>query len=358
MKILLYISTIGGGGAARVLVNLANYLVKANYQVIFITNFSDENEYLLDEKIKRLSLEKTESTQNRLFKNISRIYKLRRLIRQEKPQVSLSFMGENNFRLLLSTFGLASKTIISVRNDPKQEYKGVMGYLVGKFLFRLADGVVFQTKEAQAWFPKSIQKKSTVIFNAVQDSFYRTNRSPHPQHIITCGRLNLQKNHALLIRAFARIASKYPQENLLIYGKGILEDKLHLLISKLHLEKRVYLMGLNTNIEQVLAQGKIFVLSSDFEGLPNALMEALALGVPSISTDCPCGGPRELIKQQENGLLVPCNNEEALAQALEKLLLNPQKTAKMGEKARRAARIFRPELIFKQWQEFIFREKV
>jgi len=353
MKLLFYISTTRGGGAARVLVNLANHLAQLQHQIIFVTNFPDANEYPLIEKVKRFSVEKQESTQNRLLKNISRIHKLRRIIQQEKPQACLAFMGENNFRLLVSTLGIPTKSFVSVRNDPKKEYRGLLGYLIGKFLFRLADGVVFQTQEAQAWFPICVQKKSTVIFNPVQSSFYQVKRAGHPQHIVTCGRLNPQKNQALLIRAFAKIADKYPQENLLIYGKGELEDKLCQLIEDLHLQKRIYLMGLTTCVEDVLANAKLFVLSSDYEGMPNALMEALAAGVPSISTDCPCGGPHELIAPGQNGLLVPCNDENAMAEAMDKILSSSQRAEQMGQCARKSAQAYMPEVIMKQWETFI-----
>ena len=222
----------------------------------------------------------------------------------------------------------------------------------------MVDGIVFQTPEAQAWFPKSIQNKSTIIANLVAEKFYQVKRSQRPQHIVSCGRLHRQKNHTLLIRAFAKLADKYPQENLLIYGKGDLESSLNQLIEQLGLQKRVFLMGQSTDVAKVLSQAKLFVLSSDYEGMPNALMEALVAGVPSISTDCPCGGPRELIQHGKNGLLVPCNDENALVRAMDQLLSNPQLAAKMGENARHGAQQFKPEIIVKQWEEFLQKDTI
>lgn len=351
--VLFYISTIRSGGAARAMVNLSNALVKAGHQVILVTNFSEGNEYCLDKRILRFSLEKTESTQHRLLKNYTRIRALHRLIKQHAPHACVSFMVENNFRLTLASLGLRTRTIVSVRNDPKKEYRGKLGYLIGKYLFRLVDGVVFQTAEAQAWFPKAIQNKSTIIANLVAEKFYQVKRSSRPQHIVTCGRLHSQKNHTLLIRAFAKLADKYSQENLLIYGTGELESSLKQLIEQLGLQNRVFLMGQREDISCVLAEAKLFVLSSDYEGMPNALMEALAAGVPSISTDCPCGGPRELIRHGKNGLLVPCNDENALVKAMDSILSNSQLATTLSQNVQYVAQQFKPEIIVKQWEEFL-----
>lgn len=352
-KILFYISTIREGGAARVMVNLANQFAKMKYDVIFVTNFPNKNEYTLDKKIKRISLEKEEIVQNALIKNIIRIRALRAVIRTYTPQYCIGFMIENNVRLLCATCWMDTKSIISIRTDPKKKYRGIKGYLIGKILYRLADGIVFQTKEAQQYFPKVIQQKSAIIFNPVAEKFYQTMHSNSSHHIVTCGRLSEEKRHDLLIKAFAHIAAKFPEENLLIYGRGNKETMLHQLISQLNLQNRVFLMNQSTHIEQVLTEAKLFVLSSDYEGMPNALMEAMSVGVPSISTDCPCGGPRELIKSGKNGLLVPCDDENVLAQALDKMLSNPQRAMQMGENSRQAAQQFRPEIILKQWEKLL-----
>lgn len=351
-KILFYISDIREGGAQRVMVNLANQFCKENYAVIFVTNFSSKKEYVLDKRIKRISLEKEESAKPFLIKNFNRIRSLHRIIKIHKPKYCISFMAENNFRLILSSLFIPTKSIISVRNDPKSKYRGFKGYFLGKILYRFADGIVFQTREAQEFFPKTIQKKSEIIFNPVADNFYRTEHSEQAKDIVTCGRLSIAKRQDLLIKAFSHIVNKFPQDNLLIYGQGEMKEKLENLIAKLGLQNRVFLMGQSNKVEEVLSKAKIFVLSSDYEGMPNALMEAMAIGVPSISTDCPCGGPRELIKDGKNGLLIPCNDEEQLALAMEKLLSQPEQAKQMGQNARKTAQEFTSPVIFKQWKEY------
>ncbi len=350
--VIFYINTISGGGAERVIIQVAHHFANNGFRAILLTSFVDKKEYPLPSNVERISIEQRQIKQSLFKRNWSRIKFLRQLCKKEKPIAVISFMKEPNFRALCATFGLPVKCFVSVRNDPKREYAGIIGHIVGKFLFRLADGIIFQTADSKAWFPKVIQKKSAIIFNPVKESFYQTKRAESVQNIITCGRLSAQKNHTLLIRAYAKIAAKYPKDNLLIYGKGDLEQKLQKLIEKLNLQNRVFLMGQSDKVEEVLSKAKIFVLSSDFEGMPNALMEAMAVGLPCISTDCPCGGPKELIKEGKNGLLVPCKDEEKLSLAMEKLLSKPEQTKKMGENARKTAQKFTSPVIFKQWKEY------
>ena len=173
--------------------------------------------------------------------------------------------------------------------------------------------------------------------------------------MVTLGRVVKQKNHELLINAFAKIAGYYPDENLLIYGKGNrdIEDTLKKKVEALGLEKRIKLMGPTTQVENVLAHAKLFVLSSDYEGMPNALMEAMAAGVPCISTDCPCGGPRTLIRNEMDGILVPTGNCEMMAEAISRLLSEYNTANNLSTSAKKRSDIFKPEIIFEQWKNYI-----
>jgi glycosyltransferase involved in cell wall biosynthesis len=233
------------------------------------------------------------------------------------------------------------------------EYAGKIGRLVGKWILPMAEGCVFQTEEAKRWFPGRLQKKSTIIPNEVADVFYETPRKPRPNDIVTVGRLSAAKNHALLIEAFGDVADQFPEINLRIYGTGVLADTLREEINKLHLSERVFLMGTTDHVEDVLADAKVFVLSSDHEGMPNALMEAMAMGVPSIATDCPCGGPRMLIRDKENGFLFPVGDRHVLAELLAELLLDEEKRERVGEAARVRAEAFHPQKVFAIWEDYI-----
>lgn len=352
--LLFYINAINGGGAERVILQLAHHFADEGYRSVLVTSFVDEGkEYNVPENVTRLSLEQKEVKQSRLKRNISRINKLRKIIKDEKPSAVISFMAEPNFRALVATIGLRTKRIISVRNDPNREYAGKLGNFVGKHILPKADGCIFQTEDAKAWFPEKLQRKSKVILNDVKEEFFEAQRGDICNNIISVGRLSKQKNHALLVDAFAKIADKYPDQKLLIYGAGALEENLKVQIKALGLEERVSLMGPTNNVVGVLTKARVFALSSDYEGMPNCLMEALAVGVPCVSTDCPCGGPKTLIKNGENGLLVPVKDEEAMARALDKMLSDTKYAELIGKNAKESAKQFHPNGIFAQWKSFV-----
>ena len=349
-KILFYINAINGGGAERVMVNLAKYFSENGYETMLVTSFRDTWEYPIGLKVHRLSLEENEIKQSRMKRNLSRIKKLRLICKTEKPDILISFMEEPNFRTIIATRGLPVKTLVSVRNDPNKEYAGKLGYLVGKVLLPMADGCVFQTVDAQKWFPTKLQKKSRIICNAVKEEFYYINRKPCRGEIVTCGRLEEQKNHAMLITAFSKVSKKIPFATLKIYGDGTLHDRLLSLIDNLELSDKVFLMGATSDVGRALQTADLFVLSSDFEGMPNALMEAMAIGVPCISTDCPCGGPRDLLRGNAKWGLVPINDPICMANKIEEYL-NGKITQDTITKE--LAEGFKPAIINSQWKNYV-----
>ena len=327
------------------------YFSENGYDTTLVTSFRDTREYPLAPTVRRLTLEETEIKQSRIKRNLSRIKKLRALCKSEKPDILISFMEEPNFRAILATRGLPVKTLVSVRNDPNKEYAGKLGWFVGKVLLPMADGCVFQTSDAQKWFPERLQKKSRIIYNAVKEDFYQVERTPVRGEIVTCGRLTEQKNHKLLINAFAEVQKIYPYATLKIYGEGALREELQDQINTLDLNEKVFLMGATNNVAKALQTADLFVLSSDYEGMPNALMEAMAAGVPCISTDCPCGGPRELFAEELADKLVQCGNVEELA---EKICIALE-AAENGMKEKNRAEIFKPDRVNQTWKNYIDR---
>ena len=202
MKILFYINLIDYGGAERVLVNLANEFSLKNQEVVLLTSSCIEKEYELRDKLKLLCLEEKQKSYSYILKNLIRIFKLRKICKEERPDLVVSFMAEANFRAILATRFLKMKTLISIRNDPKEEYPNRMYRLTAKILYPLASGCVFQTEDAKKWFSKSIQKKSKVILNPVNEKFYKTGYLGERKNIVTVGRLEPQKNQELLIKGF------------------------------------------------------------------------------------------------------------------------------------------------------------
>lgn len=352
-KILFYINTICGGGAERVMVNLASAFSKREYEVVLVTSSRTENEYTLYDSVKRISLEERECRQGRIKKNVQRVWKLRSVCRKEKPDVLISFMGEPNCRALAAASGLPVKNIISVRSDPSREYQGKIRGFLAKYLLPLADGCVFQTEDAKKWFPEKLQKKSQIIFNMVREEFYKIKYVPVPGRFVSCGRLEKVKNYRLAVEAFKDIAEDYPQAELWIYGEGEQKENLEQQIAGYNLQDRIHLKGRVNDVPKVLSQAFAFILPSVMEGMPNALMEAMAAGVPCIAADCPCGGPRALIESGVNGLLVESNNIGKMALAMKSLLDNREQALALGKNAKERAQLFQEKQVFLEWEKYI-----
>lgn len=357
MKIAFYIDTMVRCGAQRVMANLINYYLEQNYDVVLINDFplSDSiPQYVFPSNLIRHYLHE-KNKKGFFLKNIQRVLRLRKVIKMEKPSIAISFLGRVNIRFLIATIKMPLKKIVSVRNDPRHEYGSSSIYKsLSNMLFRLADGIVFQTQEASLYFDKVLERKKAIIPNSVDPVFFDT---PYigGEGIVTFGRLEPQKKHSLLIDSFGEIASKYPNINLFIYGVGSLEKKLKEQIENSGLSKRVFLMGVTDDVRKELSKAMLFVLSSDYEGMPNALMESLAVGVPSISTDCPCGGPRDLIQNGVNGILVPCDDKRSMVNAIDNMLANNRLRQTISENARKTAKLFSPTIINEKWQSFFMK---
>lgn len=352
MKVLFYINQLSGGGAERVMSQLANFFSSSGDEAVLVTSFRCENEYELAEGVVRHSLEDEEIVQSRLMRNVSRIRKLRAIIRSEAPDIVLSFMQEPNFRALVAGLGLPCKVVVSVRNDPAKEYAGKVGGVVGKVLMPLlADGCVFQTRQAADWFPKRLRRKAEVIPNAVNPVFFSTEKSDADAYWVAVGRLAEQKNYPMMLRAFAAVHDDFPDERLRVYGEGPIRGDLQRMIDSLGLSDSVALCGQSSDIPAVLANAKGFLMSSDYEGMPNALMEAMAVGLPCIATDCPCGGAADLIGNHEGGILVAVDDHEDMAAKIEMLLGSP--SLQIGRKARARMEKVRPDSVFGAWRRYI-----
>lgn len=356
MNIICYINKLNDGGAERVMSVLANGLSRLGHKVIMVTDYSVPNEYPLDTEIERhiLDGEFGQQTKKAASRTLKRIFTLRKLCKQNRADVLISFMRLANFRGILATRMLKTKNLISVRIDPKIGYRSKSAKQIAKWTYPMTDGCVFQTDEAKAWFAPKVQKKSRIIFNPVSDAFFKTAPAAmQEKKIVTCGRLDKQKRFDLLIDAFGKVCDEFPDYTLEIYGVGALQEKLQAQIDALGRQDKIQLMGRCEDVPNTIKTASLFVLSSDYEGLPNALMEAMVLGLPVISTDCGGGGARALIEDGVDGLLVPVNDVDALAEAIRKNLADPEGAKLRGEKAGEKAKGFSTENIITQWGNYI-----
>lgn len=353
MKLMFCIGEMKKGGAERVVANLSNYLIKHNEEVNIITTIKGKSFYELDKKINLDGLDDDKLHKNFIIKNKKRLKKLKAILKNKKPDIIVSFLPEPSYRVLfLKIFNRQLKVIVSVRNDPKVEYKSRINRLIMKLLYPLADGFVFQTKEAQEYFSKKIQNKSVIIPNPINEDFIcEPYNGEREKIIVTVGRLEEQKNHKMLIEAFSKLPEEFKEYKLIIYGEGSLRNKLEEQINELKLKNRVLLPGQVDNVKEKIYKASLFVLSSKYEGMPNALMEAMALGIPCISTDCPCGGPRFLIKNGYNGYLVPVNDTCSLLKTMQNVLNKNQTEA--SQKVHKIAVDLHPNKINKEWEKYI-----
>ena len=352
MKIMFNTSSMGKGGAERVISILANELIKEN-DVSILVNTKENQAYTLNEKIKLLELDEKYNP-IALFRNIKRIWTSYKILNKEQPDIIISFLPIPSYRILFLRKLIKIPTIISDRNDPNMEYHSFISKFLMKRLYPKADGFVFQTEEQKEFFNKDIQNKSVIIYNPIKDEFLNTNKETQKEDtIISVGRLAEQKNQKMLIEAFSKIANEYPSYKLKIFGAGPLEEKLKRQIEELKLSDRILLCGVCDDIKTELEKAKIFVLSSDYEGMPNALIEAMAVGLPVISTNCPCGGPKELIGNEKNGLLIEVGNVENLTKKMKYLIENQEDAVRMGKNAETIKEKLNSINILKQWKTYI-----
>ena len=356
MKTLLfYISNISKGGAQRVITTLSNHFSE-QYQVVLLTTTVGEGTYSLSPNITHLSLDfaAEDIKANKLTKNLKRNIQFKQIVQMYQPSVIITFLEREIFRVLYLKPQLSVPVIISFRNDPTVDYSSRLQRFAIMRLIKRADGIVFQTPDAKQFFAGHYSCKDAIIPNPIHPTFLiERDSGPRDTRIVTVGKLFPQKNHALLIRSFAQIASEFPEHTLEIYGEGELKDSLQQLINSFGLQTRIFLKGVRNDIEKVLEQAALFVLSSDYEGVSNALMEAMALGLPVISTDCPCGGSAMLIRHGVNGLLVPVGDERALVESMRSMIKDSVYAERLGTEAKKIRQEVDPQVVFASWETFI-----
>ena len=361
MHIAFLISSLSKGGSERVLVNLADYLVNRGHQVTVVTQYQKEDEYPLNKKAKRILSDITaaETTGSRIRNFYRRFMKLRRIWQNprgdgEKPDIILSFIGMNNFMAIITSRFLKIPAVVAVRCAPHTEYTTRFMRNAANFLFRFADGVIYQTEAYHSFFSDAVNRRAIVLKNPMNPAFFRPRyQGEREKTIVNTSRVVSYKNQRLLIKAFDRIAEKFPEYELIIYGEGDMRTMLVDEVSELGLSGRIHLPGPSDRLHEVIYRATVHVLSSDFEGSPNALIEAMLLGLTCLAVDCAGGGPAELIKPGKNGLLTPLNDVDKMAENLQYLLENPDIAAQMGAEAHQLQEALKIEKIGADWEKYL-----
>lgn len=346
-EIAFVVTSMGCGGAERVVSILANYYASINWKVHIFMLWHNTINYQLDEKIQIHDFSSnTGSTYLRIPKLIVR---LRKTLKQIAPKTVISFVAYNCVLTGIAVKGLGIRHVSSERIDPSAVNRHPLLRAAVARAYEKSSLTVLQTKRAFNYFSEKIQKNSVIIYNPVTATCEaKENRS---KSFVTAGRLEPEKNHTMLIRAFARFSKTHPEYTLVIYGEGRLKNELQDLVDKLGMTDKISLPGNVSDIQERESTAGAFVLSSNREGMSNALMEAMSIGLPCISTAC--SGSDELITDGQNGLLIPLDDEEAMAQAMAYLAENCDNAKKMGEAAKDFSQCFSTENVIKQWRSAI-----
>lgn len=355
--IAFYIGSLHKGGAERVFVNLADYFRQEGYRVTMVTQYQypEREEYALPPEIKRVlsDLNADELSNSRLVNFCRRLRKLHRVWKSERPDLVLSCIGKNNFMAIVTTMFTKTKPVVSVVGEAGEEYPDRLMRILANLLFPHASGIVLQTERAKYFFNRKIQKRAVVLPNSLNPAFIKPRyEGERDKRIVAVGRLDSNKNHEMMIRAFAALADKYPEYTLTIYGEGELRDYLEDLVEQLDISQRVFLPGVIPDVAKQIERAALFLMTSYSEGVSNALIEALASGLPVISTDVPSGGTVELITDGMNGLIIPTGDGQALEKAMDKLLGEPAYADSLGREAVKIQRRLAPERVNRLWRQY------
>jgi glycosyltransferase involved in cell wall biosynthesis len=366
-RLTLLISSLQAGGAERVMSRLANYWAARGREVTLLSfDRADATPfYALDPAINVIGLgllRTSAGVVDALAATVWRVARVRAAIRRSRPDAVISFLDQVNIVTLLATRGLGVPVIVSERSDPAHCPLNSPWRQLRPRVYRWAKYVVVQTPDSRSYFTDP-RIKTAIIPNIVSPAPARIGdraaaalapeADASRSHWITAvGRLGPEKGFDLLIAAFAKIAAAHPEWHLKIVGDGGLADTLARQAAGLGLDGRVRFTGRVSDVFAELAASDLFVMSSRFEGFPNALGEAMAAGLPVISFDCP-SGPRALIRDGVDGVLVPPEDVAALANAMERLIGDAATRATLGARAAEVVERFSEDAVMARWEELL-----
>lgn len=389
-EIVFIIKLMLGGGAERVVTLLSNVAAEKGYKVSLILthqNKKDASLHGIDNRINVISLPDEISPQKfsclfprfimllaRLigkleFKEKSSVLKyhsrnydsvtwLKKYFKKHKNSSAVAFLYDSIFLTLLAK-NKTNRVIISERGDPAQSSGSKTVDAFMKKEFPKADAVVFQSPDAQKWYVENTPVKGTVIFNPIKPDLPEPYEGERNKRIVNFCRISAQKNLIMLVDAFAEFHKDFPDYELDIIGDPVGNDvdgyidSVNEHIKHHNCEKYIHIMPSRSDIHSVIKNYAMFVSSSDFEGMSNSMLEAMAMGLPCVCTDCPAGGARAVIKDGENGLLTPVGDSHALYLAMKKIAENPDLAKKLSEKSVKIRKEQSVDKIIEEWMKLI-----
>ncbi len=349
---LFVVTTLGGGGAERVVSVLASELAETE-KITILAYYKALEEYERSAAVNVVYM----TTDEQSYAGMNyyrRLTSIRKLVRKENPDFVIPFLSQVCMQVTVALAGTKHKVIQTVRNNPANMPASKIVRAIRDLFIWFSYKTIVQNQSQKEYFNKALWKKIYVMPNPVRTDLLGIQREAREQwelpiEIISVGRLDYQKNYEMLIKAFKQSEGLRQKCHVRIFGDGPIREELENRIKENELNHCIELMGRSTDMKTVYSSADIFVMTSSFEGMPNALMEAMASGLPCISTNCPTG-PSDLIGANENGILVPVDDVLALCEALLQYVNDHETAVMLGEKARkRIVQMYTPEIIASQF---------
>lgn len=349
MKILFVNSSLGSGGSEKVMTLIANeFSKKYDVSMIVLENNIKES-YFVNENVEII---RPSNHKNGFLNKIRRIIELRKLIKKGNYDIIISFIQEINNKVIMSTIGLKTPIIVSERCNPKMDRK-VIHNIISNIFYPTVKNVVLQTDEVKKMYSKRMQKNMVVIPNPVDISIPKPYTGKRDTRIVAVGRLTKQKNFSMLLYAFSNILHYFPEYILEIYGEGPLFKELKKIAKELKIDDKVFFRGYVSNVDELIKSSSLYISTSDYEGISNSMIESLSMGIPTICTDCPVGGAKMMIKNNQNGVLIPVGNQKALETAIKKILSDKNFANKLSINSVKIRKEYAIEKIANKWEGLI-----
>lgn len=351
MKIMFVVGSLAGGGAERVVSELSSRLSEQGHEVYVALIASAKTVYGISEKVVVLDCTRRYMVPGLGF--VKRTMQIRKMIVKYRPDAVISFTVAVNLYSVLSCIGTGTHLVLAERNDPRFDPVKKGSRIARKLLYPLADSFVFQTEGEKEFFSEELQKRSAVIFNPVNPDIPDPFIGERKRTFVAVSRLEPQKNIKMAIDAFKKVSENYPDFLFEIYGVGSLKEDLDNYIKDQDLLGKVLLKGVSNSVYEEIRDCFAFLLPSDYEGMSNSLIEAMALGLPAISTDHPSGGAREIIADGVNGFLIPVGDSASMAEKMLQLIGSRDLQKKISDEAVKIREILDIDKICNQWTLFL-----
>lgn len=350
-NILFINSSLSSGGSERVMTLLANQFCKNGYNVAMILLREKNDTYKVDSQVELIRFHYT--SKNKFIIAVQRFRKLRAILKSKKYDVAISFMFDINIMSLFANLGTGVEMFISERADPMNRIHTRAYKLFENYVYKFASGIILQTQNVKSYYSENLQGMINVIPNPIDESLVEPYKGIRKDKVVAVGRMTEQKNFSLLIDTFSEFAKTHDNYQLEIYGDGELYDSIRNQINKLKIRNSVILKGYVSDVLDQIKDAKMYISTSNYEGISNSMLEAMALGIPCICTDCPVGGAAMVIDNGVNGFLIPMNDRKELLDRMIVLADNEDVSCNIGKESVKVLERFSLNKIAIMWENVI-----